>query len=239
MLNNISLAVKTGPHAAGYWKAALLLLAVFLLSVACTVEVTPDHDNGSTAPSEKNAQSVEPGTPESPPADKPEPGGTPDTNQDTVEDPITETPGPQSSQRTVQSAEPLTVLRIPSSPTPEPDELLPKNTLALVMAVSGSNSSSTLKTIINDSTSGAMLGTEFITLESSSKSVVIYLPDTGETTVIDSYYSLSYAPHFKRPYTIDNRLYVSNKYTDGGQTADHHRVRHSRSFQRLGVGHSD
>jgi hypothetical protein len=95
--------------------------------------------------------------------------------------------------------------------------LLPKNTLALVMAVSGGNSSSTLKTIINDSTSGAMIGTKFIQLESSSKSVVLYLPDTGETTVINSYSSPSYAPHFKRPYTIDDRLYVSNKYTNGGK----------------------
>ena len=66
------------------------------------------------------------------------------------------------------------------------------------MAVSGGSSSSTLKTIVNDSTSGAMLGTEFIQLESSSKSVVLYLPGRGESTVMSSYTSPSYAPNFKR-----------------------------------------
>jgi len=57
MLKKISLAVKTDPHAAGYWKAGLLLLAGLLLSVACVVEVTPEHDEGGTAPNEKSPQS--------------------------------------------------------------------------------------------------------------------------------------------------------------------------------------
>lgn len=150
-------------------------------------------------------------------ADKTDSGGTPAPNRNAVEYPVTETPEPQTTRRSVPATEPGTVLRIPNSPTPEPDVLLPKNTLALVMAVSGGSGSSTLKTIVNDSTSGAMIGTKFIQLESSSKSVLLYLPDTGETTVIDSYSSPSYAPHFKRPYTVDDRLYVSNKYTNGGQ----------------------
>lgn len=59
-------------------------------------------------------------------------------------------------------------------------------------------------------------GTAFINLESSSKSVIFYWPDTGNATVIDSYSSPSYAPHFKRPYTVDDQLFVSNKFTNGG-----------------------
>ena len=87
------------------------------------------------------------------------------------------------------------------------------------MAVSGGSSSGTLKTIVNDFTSGAMLGTKFIQLESSSKSVVLYVPDSGETKVIDSYSSPGYAPHFKRPYTVEDVLYASNKFTDTGAMA--------------------
>jgi|GEM_PF-518448 hypothetical protein len=187
MLKQVSLASKLRPRAVKTWQTVLLLLAGLLLSVACVVEVTPEHDDGSTVPDEKDTQSFDVGSPTPPTTEQPEPEDTPAPDHDTVE-------------------------------TPDA-ELLPKNTLALVMAVSGGGSSSTLKTIVNDSTSGAMLGTKFIQLESDSNSVVLYLPDTGETTVIDTYSSPSYAPHFKRPYTIDDRLYVSNKYTNGGQLA--------------------
>jgi hypothetical protein len=83
------------------------------------------------------------------------------------------------------------------------------------MAVSGGGSSGTLKTVINDSSTGAMLGTKFIQLESSAKSVVLF-PESGEAMVLDSYSSPSYAPHFKRPYTVADRLCISNKFTDGG-----------------------
>ena len=40
--------------------------------------------------------------------------------------------------------------------------------MTLVLAVRGSSSFSTLKTIINDSSTSVMLGTKFIQLESSS-----------------------------------------------------------------------
>ena len=126
------------------------------------------------------------------------------------------TPGPTVARRTVPNEGDSTTRRMPDTPVPEPAQLLPRNTVALVMAVSGGSSSSTLKTIVNDSTTGAMLGTKFIQLESSSKSVVLFLPDTGESTVITSYSSPSYAPNFKRPYTIDDRLYISGKFTNGG-----------------------
>ena len=121
---------------------------------------------------------------------------------------------PEVVRRTVYEGGDNTVQRIPD--TPVPAELIPNDTLVLVMAVSGGTSSSTLKTVFNDP--GSILqGTKFITLESTSKSVVLFRPDIGEATVIDSYTSSSYAPHFKRPYTVDDRLYVSNKYTSGGK----------------------
>jgi len=93
---------------------------------------------------------------------------------------------------------------------------LPANTLGLVLAVSGGSSSSTIKTLVTTPGTNEVTGTAFINLESSSKSVVLFRPDTGDATVIDSYSSPSYAPHFKRPYTVDDRFYVSNKFTDGG-----------------------
>jgi len=34
--------------------------------------------------------------------------------------------------------------------------------------------------------------------------------------VFDTYSSPNYAPRFKRPYTVEVRLYVSNKSTNGG-----------------------
>ena len=106
--------------------------------------------------------------------------------------------------------------RIPNTPVPEPEDLLPNNTLALVMAIRGGSSSGTLNTLQTDRGSGAVIGAASIELESTSKSVVLFLPDSGETTVINSYTSPSYAPHFKRPYTVEDRVYISDKYTDGG-----------------------
>ncbi len=109
----------------------------------------------------------------------------------------------------------ITTPRIPGTPVPEPEALLPKNTLALVMAVRGGSSSGTLKTLQTDPGTGAVIGTASIKLETTSKSVVLYLPDSGGTTVINSYSSPSYAPHFKRPYTVEDNLYILDKYTDG------------------------
>ena len=74
----------------------------------------------------------------------------------------------------------------------------------------------TLKTLVNDPGTGNVTGTKFINLESQSRSLALYLPATRDATVIDTYTSPSYAPHFKRPYTIDDRLFISDKYTNGG-----------------------
>jgi len=195
------------------WNALRLLVFGLLFAVACTTTI-PAEDDVVTQPSVQTATR------------------SPQSNGDTSAP--TETPA-LVQQPTIAASDPTNtpvaeaanrrpppnnggglVRRIPDSQIPEPSQLLPSNTLALVMAVQGGSSSGTLKTIVSDSSTGEMLGTKFIALESSSKSVVLYLPETGEATVIDSYSSPSYAPHFKRPYTVDGRLYVSNKFTDGG-----------------------
>lgn len=207
------------------WRATLLLGAGLLLFAACTVEDPANSESpndGTSTPSDVQppAQNAED------PNFTPPPGNTlgPDETPGASERANTATP--VSSDGTNEAAiirrsipnkgGDNTTRRIPDTPVPEPVDLLPNNTLALVMAVRGGSSSSTLKTIVNDATSGAMLGTRFIQLESSSKSVVLYLPDTGESTVIVSYSSPSYAPNFKRPYTVDDHLYISGKFTNGG-----------------------
>ncbi len=122
--------------------------------------------------------------------------------------PETGTPNPKSDERTVQ--------RIPDTPVPAPAKVLPVNTLGLVLAVSGGSSSGTLKTLVTTPGTNKVTSTAFINLESSSKSVIFYRSDTRNATVIDSYSSPSYAPHFKRLYMVDDRLFVSNKCTNGG-----------------------
>ncbi len=192
------------------WKAALLVGAGLILFAACTIE-EPAETPGTVSP----ANTATPFPASENPTLAPLPGDTPSP----VETPAYggyATPGPTVARRTVPNSENSTTRRLPNTPAPEPVQLLPRNTVALVMAVSGGSSSSTLKTIVNDSTTGAMLGTKFIQLESSSKSVVLFLPGTGESTVITSYSSPSYAPNFKRPYTVDDRLYISGKFTNGG-----------------------
>lgn len=197
MFKGIFLAKEVTASTFNRWNALLLLgVGVLLLAAACTT-VAPTENPGATPPSTSIP------TPEPFSDDGPLPH--PD-----------DTPVPAVARRPAPSNGDSTTLRIPETPVVESAQLLPSNTLALVMAISGGGSTSTLKTIVNDSSSGEMLGTKFITLESSSKSVVLYVPGSGETTVLNSYTSPSYAPHFKRPYTVNDHLYLSDKYTNGG-----------------------
>ena len=175
----------------------MLISAGLFLSVACAVDDQQSSDNGvsTQAPSETRA-----------PGDTPVPGVTvaPDA-----------TAGPTAVSRPTPDND-VTTPRVTNTPVPEPEALLPNNTLALVMAVRGGSSTGTLKTLVTAPGTGTVTGTASIKLETTSKSVVLYLPDSGDTTVINSYSSPSYAPHFKRPYTVEDRLYVSDKYTNGG-----------------------
>ena len=189
------------------WRAALLVAAGILFAVACTT-AAPVPDEPVTAPPAEN--------------DRPSPQSNGDTLT-TIHQPtvgggeVTNTPEPEAgSGRPLPNSGDSSARRIPDEPDFEASQLLPNDTLALVMAVKGGSSSTTLKTIVNDSSTGAMLGTKFIQLESSSKSVVLYIPNTGESLIMSNYTSPSWAPHFKRPYTVDDRLYISDKYSNGG-----------------------
>ena len=209
----ITPVMKTTASIFKSWIGPLLLVAGLIFAVACTTTI-PAEDDIVTQPSVETATP----SPQSNGATS-APAETPPMVQPTspvASEPANTPEAEAANRRPPPNSGDVPVRRIPNTPVPEPSQLLPSNTLALVMAVKGGSSSGTLKTIVSDSSTGEMLGTKFIALESSSKSVVLYLPETGEATVIDSYSSPSYAPHFKRPYTVDGRLYVSNKFTDGG-----------------------
>lgn len=204
------------------WPAALLLGAGLFFAVACTVVAPVESETVAPPPADIISPAQNDATP---PLDKPDPTDEPaqDSTPPKVDQPAPAanesaiTPEPEAAvRRPLPSSGERTARRIPDTPVPAPTQLLPDHTLALVMAVSGGGSSGTLKTVINDSSTGAMLGTKFIQLESSAKSVVLYLPESGEAMVLDRYSSPSYAPHFKRPYTVADLLYISNKFTDGG-----------------------
>lgn len=178
-----------------WWKIPLVLNFVLILAIACTSGVEVTATPAASGPGEQA-----PATP--PTSDGPtlEPaGGT-----------------PTSSRRSLPNNSDAEARRIPDTPTPAPEQVLPINTLGLVLAVNGGSSSGTVKTLVTAPGTSAMTGTAFIGLESTSKSVVLFRPDNGNATVIDSYTSPSYAPHFKRPYTVDDVLYISNKFTNGG-----------------------
>ncbi len=187
-----------------WWKAPLILSLALVLAIACTttVEVT-STPTGSETPARVG--------------DEPTPTPTPvPTKQGSTPQPIGETPDGDSGRRPIPNTGDSDVRRIPDTPTPTPEQILPKDTLGLILAVSGSSSTGTVKTLVTAPGTSTVTGTAFIGLESTSKSVVLFRADTGDATVIDSYTSPSYAPHFKRPYTVDDRLYVSNKFTNGG-----------------------
>ena len=195
-------------------KVAFVLATAVLLSIACTtvVDVTPTPVQEAQSQLNESAG----------PTDTPSPASKDSTSVPTREptggtpQPETGTPEPNTGRRPLPNSGELTVQRIPDTPVPTQAQVLPANTLGLVLAVSGGSSSSTIKTLVTTPGTNEVTGTAFINLESSSKSVVLFRPDTGDATVIDSYSSPSYAPHFKRPYTVDDRFYVSNKFTDGG-----------------------
>ena len=180
------------------WNAKILLGAgLLLLAMACTVPATSPTEPGP-GPSDSTAEA--PGTPkpfsnDGPlphQDDTPVPGETPTA----VETPDN-TPETSTGRRPTPSTSDSTVSRMPTNtPTPEPGDLIPSKTLALVMAVHGGSSSSSLKTIVTEPGSWAYTGVADIQLKSSAKAVVLYLPDSDEATVLNSYSLPSYAPQF-------------------------------------------
>ena len=100
-----------------------------------------------------------------------------------------------------------------ATPTPEPRPALSTNQIGLFLAIHGGSSSDLLRTVVTDSATGEMVGTKNITIDRDAKAVVLYLPDSEEVLVLDSYTSPSYAPHTKRPYTLDDRVFIGTKYS--------------------------
>ncbi|MBT99267.1 MAG: hypothetical protein CL902_11680 [Dehalococcoidia bacterium] len=198
-----------------WWKLPLILNIALVLAIACTttVEVTstptetktpaPVSDEPTPRPSQESSTTTTTTT-------------TTTINGGVTPEPIGGTPETDRNLRPIPNSGDSSVSRIPDTPTPTPDQILPKDTLGLILAVSGGSSNGTVKKLVTAPGTSAVTGTAFIGLESTSKSVVLFRADTGDATVIDSYTSPSYAPHFKRPYTVDDRLYVSNKFTNGG-----------------------
>ena len=81
------------------------------------------------------------------------------------------------------------------------------------MAIHGGSDSDLLRAVLTDSGAGEMIGTKNITIERDAKAVVLYLPDSEEAIVLDSYTSPSYSPHTKRPYALDDRVFLEAKYS--------------------------
>ena len=86
-----------------------------------------------------------------------------------------------------------------ATPTPEPELALASGMVGLFLAFYGGSSSNLLRTVLTDSTSGEMTGSKYITIKKDSKAVGLYVPETGEATLIDSYTSPSYAPTPRGP----------------------------------------
>ena len=91
--------------------------------------------------------------------------------------------------------------------------VLPQTTAIYFRTRAGSRSD-TLKTIVQ-STTGEMLGSKFIPIESTSSSLVVYSPENEEANVFHTYSSPSWAKHSKRPLTIDDQLYVETEWSSG------------------------
>ena len=67
-----------------------------------------------------------------------------------------------------------------------------------------------MKAVLHDPATG-ISDTEFINLESSTRTVLPYNPGAGEFTVIEQYTSPSYSEHTKQPHTLDGWLFITTK----------------------------
>ena len=122
-------------------------------------------------------------------------------------------PAPAPASKPTPVPTPAPTPKPKPTPIPEPEPALSSGMVGLFLAINGGSSSNLLRTVSTDSTSGEMTGSKYITIEKSAKAVVLYVPERGEATLIDSYTSPSYAPHTKRPHTFDDRLFVGTKYS--------------------------
>ena len=133
-----------------------------------------------------------------------EPTASEGTAPPRVSDTVTPAPG---------ATPPPTPTRAPAydgptpTPAPEAGELgLPETGVGLYLAVSVRSNSDLFR----------IPGGGTVNLESSTRAVSLYLPDSGEHILVDAYTAPKYAPYVKRPYTVDGRLFIVRHATDSG-----------------------
>ncbi|MCI0440079.1 MAG: hypothetical protein L0177_13260 [Chloroflexi bacterium] len=181
---------------------AEMLVFVALLLAACTAE-----EQEANAPAAQRGPSTTPSAtiPAASPFASPEqasaqasPTSTPARGY---------TPTPTSSHTPLPTSAPVAA---PSFDEP--------GAVALFLALYLDSDSDLLKTIVTDF-QGNMLGTEFIELDSDSMGLVMFLPETRESVLLESYSSPSYARHTKRPLTVNDQLFVTVKWS-GSESLD-------------------
>ncbi len=179
--------------------ADVLVFATLLLA-ACTAE--QPQAEAPSAQQEPGAASSPPAPAETTPAASPEPPSLRPSRSPTPGP--TSTPPPTAVQAPLPAATPVAA--------PSFDE---RGAVALFLALYLDSDSDLLRTIVTDF-QGNMLGTEFIELESDSLGLIMFLPETREAVLLESYASPSYSKHTKRPLTIDDRLFVTVKWDGTG-----------------------
>ena len=204
----------------------LLLFAGTILSTACAVSDEIAAPTRETAPVTDTATPI---------TTTDENGAASLSNTPTVQDgqtstggseaaipPDSTTPPPDTSMTLSDTSTNLSDTNTAPSDTQVPESatvegleplVLPKTT-AVYFRTRGGSSSDTLKTIVESST-GEMLGSEYINIESSSSALVVFSPETGEATVFETYSSPSWAKNTKRALTIDDNLYLETEWASG------------------------
>ncbi len=112
------------------------------------------------------------------------------------------------------TSEPTETTSLLPSPTSSPDDIgatetpaepisgLPSNTVGLYLGV-------------NLGSETDYLHEYDIVLESATKAIMLYIPESSELVIIDTYTSPSYARSTKRPYSVDDRLFITREWSSG------------------------
>ena len=123
-------------------------------------------------------------------------------------------PGEERSRETPASATPAVAVGTEAANQEQLEPLVLPQTTAVYFRTRGGARSNTLKAVVTSST-GEMLGSKFIQIESTSSALAVYSPESGETTVFHTYSSPSWSKRTKRPLTIDDHLYLETEYENG------------------------
>ena len=132
------------------------------------------------------------------------------------------------------------------SPTPGSDEQAPGPTKTPAPTPTDTPTPEPVRTGLNPGESGIYMtvsagsSSSFvrgIEIEKSYRAVVLYVPATDEAIVLDTYTSPGYAPNVRRPYTVDDRLFINTEWTDSGGL-DFKEFDPETSVQIVAVDHS-